>query len=217
MKDFTERKESLLHRLNTNLSSGITREQVIQSQSKYGYNTLTKEKPKSLLSRILEAASEPMILMLIMAGIIALVVNIIRATTGGDADFLECIGIFAAISLSVIITVVMEGKSAKAFEALSKICEDTPVKVLRNGDTLLIGQKDMVVGDIVLLSTGDKIPADGRLLESVDLTVDESALTGESVPAKKMLILLLQMKKHSLLIDAICFIQETLLEVAIIK
>lgn len=185
MKEFMETKENLILSLNTNSSVGMTTDQVSQNKSKYGSNTLTREKPESLIKRVLGAASEPMILMLVMAGVIALIVNIIRATTGGDADFLECVGIFAAISLSVIITVVMEGKSAKAFETLSKISEDTLIKVLRNGDTIMMGQKDLVVGDIVLLSTGDKIPADGRLLESVGLAADESALTGESVPAKK--------------------------------
>jgi Ca2+-transporting ATPase len=180
-----ENQENLICRLNTNSSVGLTRQQVAQNQVKHGSNTLTRNKPESLAKCILGAASEPMILMLIMAGIIALVVNIIRASTGGEADFLECVGIFTAISLSVIITVVMEGKSAKAFEALSKINEDTMIKVLRNGDTVMMGQKDIVVGDILLLSTGDKIPSDGRLLESMGLASDESALTGESVPAKK--------------------------------
>ncbi len=180
-----ENQEDLICRLNTNSSVGLTTQQAAQNQAKYGSNTLTREKPESLVKRILGAASEPMILMLVMAGVIALIVNIIRASTGGDADFLECVGIFAAISLSVIITVVMEGKSAKAFEALSKISEDTMIKVLRNGDTVILGQKELVVGDILLLSTGDKIPADGRLLESMGLAADESALTGESVPAKK--------------------------------
>ncbi|WP_097013967.1 calcium-translocating P-type ATPase, PMCA-type [Anaerocolumna aminovalerica] len=185
MKEFMENQEDLICRLNTNSSVGLTTQQAAQNQAKYGSNTLTREKPESLVKRILGAASEPMILMLVMAGVIALIVNIIRASTGGDADFLECVGIFAAISLSVIITVVMEGKSAKAFEALSKISEDTMIKVLRNGDTVILGQKELVVGDILLLSTGDKIPADGRLLESMGLAADESALTGESVPAKK--------------------------------
>lgn len=180
-----ENKNDLISRFNTNSSVGLTAKQAAQNQAEYGSNTLTKEKPESLARRIFAAASEPMILMLIMAGIIALVVNIIRASTGGEADFLECIGIFAAISLSVIITVVMEGKSAKAFEALSKISDDTLIKVLRDGNTVMLGQKELVVGDILLLSTGDKIPADGRLMESIGLAVDESALTGESVPAKK--------------------------------
>lgn len=185
MKEFMESKEGLISRLSTDSSAGLTTVQAEQNQVKYGSNTLTREKTESLLRRILGAASEPMIVMLVMAGVIALVVNIIRATTGGEADFLECVGIFAAISLSVIITVVMEGKSAKAFEALSKISDDTQIKVLRNGDTVMIGQKDIVAGDVVLLSTGDKIPADGRLLDSVGLAVDESMLTGESAPAKK--------------------------------
>jgi Ca2+-transporting ATPase len=185
LKDFMEDKEGLISHLGSNAATGLTTVQAEQNQAKYGSNMLTREKTESLLKRILGAASEPMIVMLVMAGVIALIVNIIRATTGGEADFLECVGIFAAISLSVIITVVMEGKSAKAFEALSKISDDTQIKVLRNGDTIMIGQKDIVVGDILLLSTGDKIPADGRLIESVGLAVDESMLTGESVPAKK--------------------------------
>ncbi len=185
MKEFMETKERLMHHFHTNSAHGLKTEQVIRNQAEYGSNILTKEKPESLVKRIVTVATEPMILMLIMAGIIALAVNIIRFTSGGETDFLECVGIFAAISLSVVITVVMEGKSAKAFEALSKISEDTMIKVLRDGDATIINQEDLVVGDIVLLSTGDKIPADGRLLESVGLAADESALTGESVPAKK--------------------------------
>lgn len=185
MKEFVESREGLLIQLKTDLSLGLTTDQAVQNREEYGSNTLSREKPKSLAKRIFEAAAEPMILMLIMAGIIDIAVNVIRAATGGEADFLECVGIFVAISLSVIITVVMEGKSAKAFEALSKIGEDTSVKILRNGETVMLSQKELVVGDIVLISTGDKIPADGRLLEGVGLESDESALTGESVPVKK--------------------------------
>lgn len=185
MKEFVENRESLLNQFSTDSSVGLTTERAVQNREKYGRNTLTKDKPKSLLKRIFEAAVEPMILMLIMAGAIDIVVNVIRAATGGEADFLECVGIFAAISLSVVITVVMEGKSAKAFEALSKIGKDTAVKVLRNGETVMLSQKELVAGDIMLLSIGDKIPADGRLLEGIGMESDESALTGESVPVKK--------------------------------
>ncbi|MFV0400784.1 MAG: calcium-translocating P-type ATPase, PMCA-type [Oscillospiraceae bacterium] len=185
MSEFMERKEVLLEHLCTDQAAGLTEEQAAKNRQKYGLNTLTRQKSESLLRRIWSAATEPMIIMLIMAGVIALVVNIIRAVTGGEADFLECIGIFAAISLSVIITVVMEGRSAKAFEALSQISDNTVIKAVRGGNTVMLNQDDIVAGDILLLSTGDKIPADGRLLESVGLTADESALTGESVPAKK--------------------------------
>ncbi len=185
MKEFQENTRDLLNRLNTDGSVGLSEQQVETQKEQYGSNLLTKEKPESLLKRIVEAAKEPMILMLIMAGVIALLVNIIRATTGSEADFMECLGIFAAIFLSVLITVIMEGKSAKAFEALSKISDDTMIKVIRDGNTLMLGQKDIVVGDIVLLATGDRVPADGRLLNSSGMAADESALTGESLPAKK--------------------------------
>lgn len=185
MSEFMEKKEALFEQLHTDPVIGLTEVQVEKNRQQHGSNTLTRQKSESLLRRIWNAATEPMIIMLIMAGVIALVVNTIRGVTGGEADFLECVGIFAAISLSVIITVVMEGKSAKAFDALSKISDNTVIKAMRGGNTVMMNQEDIVAGDILLLSTGDKIPADGRLLESVGLTADESALTGESVPAKK--------------------------------
>lgn len=185
MREYLGTREELQNSLSVNLETGLTEEQAVQSAAEHGTNILTRAKPESLLKQIWRSATEPMILMLIAAGLIALAVNVIRAVTGGGADFLECAGIFAAISLSVIITVVMEGKSAKAFEALNKINEDVLVKVLRNGNPVMLNQKNLLVGDILILATGDKIPADGRLMESMGLAADESALTGESVPAQK--------------------------------
>ena len=185
MKEFMESKEELLCLFSSDASEGLTEGQVRENRLKYGENTLTKQKPDSLFKRIWEAATEPMIVMLIAAGLIALGVNAFRGMTGGEADYLECVGIFVAISLSVIISVVMEGKSAKAFEALSAIGSNTKTKALRGKKTLMLGKEEIVVGDILFIAAGDKIPADGRLLESVDLRADESMLTGESVPAKK--------------------------------
>lgn len=185
MSEFKQDKQTLLTRLGTNAETGLTQEQVMASRAMHGANSFMREKPKSLLRRIWESATEPMILMLIFAALITLAVNLARFFTGGEADFLECVGIFAAISLSTIITVVMEGRSAKAFEALSKIGEDTQIKAMRNGEILLLAQKEIVVGDILYVETGDKLPADGRLLESTVLMVDESALTGESMPVSK--------------------------------
>jgi len=185
MNVFMEEKQKIIKRLNSNEKSGLDTDQVKESINTYGRNEFKKEKQESLAKRIFDSAKEPMIIMLIMAGIIALGGNVALGLNGGEADYLECVGIFVAIALSVIITVVMEGKSAKAFEALSKINKDTLVKVIRSGETQLIPQKDIVVGDILLMETGDKIPADGRLLESTMLMVDESALTGESRPVHK--------------------------------
>lgn len=185
MKEFAQPKEVLLKQFNTDETTGLTDAQVEKNRELYGQNMLTRQKSESLLKRIWNASTEPMIIMLLMAGVIAVIVNVILGMTGGESDFLECAGIFAAISLSVIITVVMEGKSAKAFEALSQINDSTIIKAIRNESIVMLRQEDIAAGDILLLSTGDKIPADGRLLESVGLTADESALTGESVPAKK--------------------------------
>lgn len=184
-KMFMESPEEALRRLGTDGANGLKAEQVAESRRLYGSNAFTRKKPDSLLKRIWDASCEPMLIMLILAAVIALGVNIARACSGGEANFLECLGIFAAIFLSVVITVVMEGRSARAFEALNRINEDTKVKVIRDGELQLIPQREVVVGDILSVETGDKLPADGRLLFSVELHADESSLTGESVPVGK--------------------------------
>lgn len=195
---FQGKRIDIINVLNVREDTGLNESEVKLSAEKYGVNSFTREKPVSIIKRILESFKEPMILMLVFAGLIAIGVNIVHAANGGEADFLECIGIFLAIALSVSITVIMEGKSAKAFEALSKMNEDIHVRVLRNGKVELILQKDVVVGDIVFIETGNKIPADGRLLESVSLNVDESALTGESVPVEKDASALIENEKTPL-------------------
>lgn len=185
MQAFTAEKTELLATYGADANRGLTEAQAQKNKEQYGENTLTRRKPDSLLKRLWDAATEPMLLMLIAAGLIALAVNIVRQVTGGEADFLECVGVFAAIALSVVISVVMEGRSAKAFEALSKINADMTVRAVRDGQTVTLQSAHLAVGDVVLLSAGDKVPADGRLLESTALRVDESALTGESFPVKK--------------------------------
>ena len=182
---FRKTAEELLSKTGTDPERGLTAAQVETSRRTYGSNSFVSQSHESLAKKIWDASTEPMLLMLIFAAIITLTVNIIRYFTGGEYNFLECVGIFAAIALSVVITIITEGKSAKAFEALNRINEDTLIKVIRNGEPQLITQKEIVVGDIVMVETGDKIVADGRLLLSNDLAVDESALTGESLPVKK--------------------------------
>ena len=185
MNDFTEDRERLIKETGSDQNYGLSDEQVEKNRLEFGANKLTGKKPETVWHRILEAIRDPMLLMLIAAEIIALGVNIFHAATGGNADFMECVGVFMAIALSVTISVVMEGKSAKAFEALSRMGDNVTIKVLRGGKIILINQQDIVVGDIMLLSTGDKIPADARLLYTNSLAVNESALTGESVPVNK--------------------------------
>lgn len=185
MSDFIKTKDEVIKNYSSNVQTGLSDKQAKENIEKFGTNSLTKKKADSLLKRIWDASTEPMLLMLIAAGLIALAVNIIRSFTGGKADYLECVGVFAAIALSVVISVVMEGRSAKAFDALSKINSNVIVKAMREGKTVKLNKDEIAVGDILILSAGDKIPADCRLVESTSLRVDESALTGESFPVKK--------------------------------
>ena len=111
---FRESAAETLSRLGVDPRRGLTEAEAAESRRRYGENSFTKKKPASMLRRLAEAAREPMIIMLTAAALITLGVNIARGMNGGETDFIECAGIFAAISLSIIITVAMEGRSAKA-------------------------------------------------------------------------------------------------------
>ncbi|MCL1832420.1 MAG: cation-translocating P-type ATPase [Oscillospiraceae bacterium] len=183
--EHTQSAQEVLTRFNSDAQRGLTPVQVTANAEMFGRNELTRDKPVSLLRRIGAAMRDPMLIMLAIAGLIALGVNITLYVTGGEADFLECAGILIAIGFCVGITVFMEGKSAKAFEALAKINDDIDVKVIRDGKPQLLNRRELVAGDIVSVETGVRVPADGRLIESVSLQADESSLTGESAAVKK--------------------------------
>ena len=174
-----------LESLGSDAHAGLSAEQVKASAEQYGRNEFSRTKPKSLLRRIWEAATEPMLILLFFAWLITIAVNIVNVTQGGHFDIYECIGIFAAILISIALTVGMEGRSAKAFEELNKIKEGVEIKVVRGGIVQYVPQNELVVGDIVYLETGNKVAADGRLIESKSLHCDESSLTGESMPVEK--------------------------------
>lgn len=165
--------------------TGLNAAQVREHAARWGENKLTAAKPKSLARRIFDGLTEPMMLILLVALAITVTVNVIKAAKGGSFDFIECCGIVAAIVISVAITIVMEGKSLKAFDALKRMGEDVPVTVRRNGKLEKIKQSELVAGDVVFFETGDKIPVDCRLLQCENFTVDESPLTGESHPVRK--------------------------------
>lgn len=182
---YTKTHDEVLREIGVSADAGLCECRVLENRKVYGENSFTRNKPDTFIVRLLKGCAEPMVIMLIIAGLVTLGVNIIKGLTGSQTDFLECTGIFAAIFLSVIITVVMEGRSAKAFEALNKITEDTHVRVIRDGKSQLIPQREIVVGDILCVETGNKLPADARLVSSVSLMSDESALTGESMAVRK--------------------------------
>ena len=185
MLEYKEESYETLKRLGVDEHVGLNKKQVIKHREMYGANIGIEKKKKSLTSKMIEAMKDPMIIILLIATGITLVINTIKYYNGYEAEFIEGIGIIVAIALTLIITLVMEGKSEKAFELLSAMKEAIQVKVLREGSVTLINQRELVVGDIVLLSTGDKVMVDGRLIEASHLEVDESSLTGESLPVKK--------------------------------
>ncbi len=178
-------KNEVLKSLSVDEKTGLKNNAVYSMRKLNGVNVLTEKKPKSIVNRLIEALLEPMMLVLLIAFVITLGVNIGKFIKSGRGDFYECLGIFIAIAVSVNLTVIMEGKSQKAFQTLSKLGRASAVKVKRNGEIKFIKQEEIVVGDIVMLEAGNKIPADGRLLRCVDFKVDESTLTGESLAVSK--------------------------------
>ena len=185
MKPFMMKPEEVARELNVSPESGLTDAEIETRRDRYGRNEFSRRPPVPFWKRLLTALAEPMMILLSAALLITVAVNLFRLVTGAPTEFVECIGIFIAISLSVGISLVMEGRSQKAFEALNKMKDDFKVRVIRNGNATLVEQSELVPGDIVILETGNKIPADGRLVEGNGLTVDESALTGESAAVKK--------------------------------
>ncbi len=188
--------QNTLSTLSVSANIGLSETEVKTRRLNHGANTLTKSKKRKFISKVFDALKEPMLLILIFSFILAFGVALGKYFKTGDGDFGECFGILFAVVLSVSITLIMEGSSEKAFNALNKIYDNVYVKVLRDGEIKAVLQEQLVVGDIVLIETGDKIVADGRLIESESLSVDESALTGESYPVKKDASAVLQISSH---------------------
>ena len=183
---FMQDAPAVISTLGTDAHQGLTSEQAAHNLNQYGPNAFTKPKPESMLSRIAKTAADPMLIMLMIAAAITLGVNITRAMARRPRRHSRMRGhLLSPSPCPSTITVVMEGRSAKAFEALNDINDDTTVTVVRDGEVTLVSQRDITIGDVLQISTGDKLPADARLIESNDLTADESALTGESVPSAK--------------------------------
>ena len=163
---------------NTACLNGLNEQQIEQSREKHGNNTLTPPKRTSLWKLYIEKYKDPIIQILLVAAVISLVLSII------ENNFIETIGIFIAIFLATTIGFVFERDAAKKFGILTAIGEEQPVKAKRNGKVVEVARKDIVVGDIILLETGDELPADGQLIKATNLQIDESSLTGEPITEK---------------------------------
>lgn len=158
-----------------NLSYGLNDQQVEQSRREHGENLLTPPKRTSLLRLYLEKYNDPIIRILLVAAVASLALAFFHK------DFIETIGIVLAIILATTIGFYFERDAAKKFDVLTALGEESPVKVRRNGTVTEIPRKDVVVGDVIIIEVGDEIPADGRLIASTDLQIDESSLTGEPI------------------------------------
>ncbi|TCO89122.1 Ca2+-transporting ATPase [Bacteroides heparinolyticus] len=157
---------------------GLTDEQVLKSRIEHGVNLLTPPKRPSLWKLYLEKFEDPVVRVLLVAALFSLLISIV------ENEYAETIGIIMAILLATGIGFFFEYDAGKKFDLLNAVNEETLVKVIRNGRVQEIPRKEVVVGDIVLLETGEEVPADGALLEAVSLQVNESNLTGEPVVSK---------------------------------
>ncbi len=163
-----------LRMLETDKDKGLTRREAMERRAKYGANRLESQEQKSLGQMIAEQLNDPLILILVVAMAISLMLHEL-----GDAVI-----IVTVVVLNAAVGIIQEGKAGKAVEALKKISSPQAV-VLREGERAKIAAEELVQGDIVLLEAGNMVPADLRLIETNGVCVEESTLTGESVPVEK--------------------------------
>lgn len=181
MKYHSQTAEQTVQILSSDISSGLTEQQVQKLQTKYGENKLREKKKKTNLQRFLDQFKDVMILILILAAIISFV---IACMEGELKEFFEPVLILIIVIVNAIMGMMQESKAEKALDALKNL-SSPHAKVLRNGEEKLIESTQLVPGDIIRLEAGDFIPADARLLQSASLKIEESALTGESIPSEK--------------------------------
>ena len=175
MRYYNKSSDETLKYLKVNSEVGLSANDVDERIKKYGFNEFKVKEGKSLIEEISDSIMEPMILILLAAAVISSFVGEVH----------DAIGILGAVILGLAIGAATESKSKKAAQALSKLTENIEVKVLRNGNIHQVPKRDLVPGDIVYIESGDMIPADGRLIESINLKVREDMLTGESADVVK--------------------------------
>ena len=168
---------------------GLNDQQVLENRKKFGANILTPPEKDPLWKKFLEKFEDPLIRILLFAGLLSICISCYEHwwLNEGITVFFEPMGIFIAVLLATGLAFYFELKADKAFTLLNQVNDTEAVKVIRNGNSIEIPKKDVVVGDIVILATGDEVPADGELLKAVSLHMDESTLTGEPVCGKTVI------------------------------
>ena len=176
----TLRKNEILKKLGTNENVGLSEDEVKQRQEKYGKNKLQEKKKESVLIKFLKQFNDFMIIILIIASIISAVVSKMQ----GENDYVDSIIIVVIVIFNALMGVIQEAKAEKSIEALKQMTPQT-AKVIRNGKKIEINAEELVKGDIIELEAGNYVPADCRILESHNLKIEESSLTGETEPSLK--------------------------------
>lgn len=166
---------------------GLTKQEVEESRRIHGENILTPPQKTSLWKLFFEKFDDPIIKILLVAWLLSMIIAGVHCwgpEAKGFTAFFEPIGIFFAIMLASCVGFAFEVKANKAFDILNTVNDDTLVKVIRDGNICQVPKKEVVVGDIVVLETGEEVPADGHLIEAISLQINESTLTGEPIISK---------------------------------
>lgn len=180
MKEYLKTKDDVLAEVKSG-QSGLSSAEASTRLAQNGKNKLAEGKKDSLIKRFLSQLADPMIIILIVAAVISAV----TATVGGEGEgYADVIIIMVVVIINAVLGVYQESKAEKAIEALQEIAAATS-KVIRDGKIVTVKSEDIVVGDIVVLEAGDSVPADCRIVECASMKIEESALTGESVPVTK--------------------------------
>jgi len=161
--------------------TGLTDVEVLESRRKYGTNILTPPKKESMWKLFFEKFKDPIIRILLIAAVLSLGIAIFEHISSGEGHYAETIGIFFAIILATGVAFWFEMDANKKFDVLNQVNDDILIKVIRNNNVLEVPKQEIVVGDIVVLETGDEVPSDGELLEAISMQIDESCLTGELI------------------------------------
>ena len=185
MKFYLEQTDSVFSQVKSS-ESGLSSSEAEKRLSENGKNKLKEGKKKSIFSRVMAQLSDPMIIILIVAAIISAATDWVENGVGFPTD---TVIIMVVVLINTVLGVVQESKAEAAIQALQEMSAATS-KVLRDGKMISVRSEDLVVGDVVVLEAGDSVPADCRLFECASLKVEEAALTGESVPAEKMMTVL---------------------------
>lgn len=172
--------QDVLKKFKVNQDIGLNNVSVAQKQANFGKNILKEKKSKGILAKFFEQFSDFMVIVLLIAAAISFITSAVE----GSKDYIDSIIILFIVVMNAIIGVVQENKAEKAIDALKKL-SSPKANVIRGGKKVIVPSEELVPGDILLLHTGDLVPADARLIESYNLKAEESSLTGESLPVEK--------------------------------